>query len=952
MGFELLLKKNKLFFLLISSLIWLLVLAVTSRDYPLEFPHFVLFTLLFLKVFISFSIVTILFYRASINQKSFTNTLLFCFITIAFLNYFHLLSYQQIPLFNKQSSLQGLAFFKLSSRVIELMALTAIAFHLKLAGRKTLWVSIALLCAAAIGYIGYFNPSNMLGADKTVLDFHDLYSYLEPLFLVVNSLLAYVFFRHFQRTNETRYLYFSCSCLTMVFFSLTLIMNQSSAVVLLVACLFEIAAVIFIYLAIYRSEIQRSYELAKVAGEKEEKINSELQAILLNIPIGIARFDKAYNFLYINPYMQQMSKYISQALIGKNIKDASLNRISEVLIPYMEQAFLGENVEFSYDYLDRHNHRIYRDVILVPEKNQLGETQTILFLAVDTSKKEHAEHKKNKAIIEAEKLRKALDEHAIVAFTNAKGVITFVNQKFCDISQYKKEELIGKTHKIINASYHPPGFFADMWKTIASGSIWHGEICNRAKDGSIYWVNTTIVPVFDNEGRISEYIAVRADVTQRKLAETAAKRLAYYDELTSLPNRRSLKDKLENIFQEAKAEPILINALLLIDLDNFKDINDSLGHVAGDELLKKVGQRLQQHVAENFFAARLGGDEFVLLMTEVGQEKHTVSVRVAEKAEQIRKSLCEKYSIEGQTVNTTPSIGVALFDGNEHSASEFLKQADIAMYQSKKLGRNLVSFFDPELQIELDQRNVMQYELMSAIKKQEFNLLYQPIFNEQQVIIGCEALIRWQNSKLGFVSPALFIPQAEQSNLILDIGHWVLHTACHQLSVWALDSSRSHLTVAVNVSARQLKQADFVASVQKAIEQHGTNPNRLKLEITESMLQEDIEETIEAMRALKDIGIRFSLDDFGTGFSSLNYLTKLPIDTLKIDCSFVENMINSEEDTAVVEMILSLSSALKLDVVAEGVETQEQLDFLMSKGCESFQGYLLAKPMPADAIGG
>ncbi|MEM5528605.1 EAL domain-containing protein [Gammaproteobacteria bacterium AS21] len=955
MRFNFVSRKNiSLFFLLCSSVL-LVVLSVFSKAIVLDTTHLwsILLTVELFSVFVSVSIVVILFQRTFIAKSNFSNTLIFCFTAIAMIDYFQLHSYPKVLGDVAQGSMLNAVFYYISSRIIELMAMAAIAFHLQLSGRKVFWLLAGILCAIAIGYIGLKHLNNLAASAYLLSSLADLKTNIECILLAANSVLAYVFIRQYQTHNKDKYLYFAGSCVAMALCSLALITQAGpSNATLLISYLFQIMAAVFIYAAIYWSELKRPYHLAKIAAEQAHKKDLELQSIMSSIPMGVIRLDKSCNFLYINPYMQRMSSYIDASLIGKNVRDYSPQSVSTLLIPYVEQAFLDNKVEFRYEYTDHDQQVVYREVTLLPEKNLEGSVESVLYLAADTTKKETAELNKDKALKETNKLRKALNEHAIVAFTDVRGVITSVNDKFCQISQYSKDELIGSTHQIVNSNYHPSSFFQDLWQTIASGNIWHGEVCNKAKDGSLYWVNTTIVPFMDNDGKISEYIAVRANITKRKLAETAARRLAYYDELTALPNRRSLKDRLEKVFKGAEDSALNINALLLIDLDNFKDINDSLGHVAGDELLKQVAHRLQQLGTSSLFAARLGGDEFVLLMTSVGQNKHSACVEVAKKAEQIRASLSDIYLIEKQTVSTTPSIGVALFDGSEYNASEFLKQADIAMYQSKKLGRNQVSFFDPELQTQLDKRNVMQSELVQAITRQEFILYYQPIYNQQQTMIGCEALIRWNNQELGMVSPAQFIPQAEQSNLILDIGHWVLHTACQQLSSWALDPNRSHLTVAVNVSARQLQQVDFVESVKRAIEQHGTNPNRLKLEITESMLQENIEETIQSMKTLKDLGIRFSLDDFGTGFSSLNYLTKLPIDTLKIDCSFVDNMINSQEDAAVVAMILSLSSALKLDVVAEGVETQEQLAFLMDKGCESFQGYLLGKPMPADAIDG
>jgi len=942
-----------LFFIMTLSLALASASAIPNQFGRLDLDHLWVthLTLELLSIFVSVSIVAILFQRLDKGKSHFANTVIFSFSAIALIDFIHALSYPGMPVLVTDSSTGKAIFFWLSARLLELIAMAAIAFQLRLIGSKVVWLSVGMAWAAIIGYAGLYHLDSFPTTFIPEMGVTPFKTNFEYALFIGHSGLVIVFLRQYWKNRSNKHLYFAGSCYAMALCALTLTNYAApSDYSLLIGHLFKILSAVFIYLAIYWSELKRPYELAKLAEAKTQKKDRELNAVLSNIPLGIMRFDSAFNYLYINPFMQSLSNVFDSPQTGRNIKDTLPKEPLNLMLTHLNQAMAGNKVEFHFEYNYAIDNTVHCEIIMMPEKNAEDISESVLCLVVDTTAKETAERIKMTALEETEKLRKALDEHAIVAFTDAKGVITSVNNKFCEISQYSRDELVGNTHQLINSKFHPQSFFRAMWKTISTGRIWHGEVCNRAKDGSIYWVNTTIVPFVDNNGKLSQYIAIRADISERKFAEQEAQRLAYYDELTSLPNRRLLKEKLEKTLVEKDDATPAAHALLLIDLDNFKDVNDSLGHNAGDELLKQVGIRLQQQASPTQTAARLGGDEFVLLMVGVDESKAAALIKVAAQAEQIRAALSQVYIIEGQNLNVTPSIGVALFDCSENDASEFLKQADIAMYQSKAQGKNQVCFFDPELQAELNRRNEMLRELKQAISKQEFILFYQPIYDNKKVIVGTEALIRWNNKTHGMVSPGEFIPLAEQSNLILEIGNWVLHTACKQLTQWSLDECRSAWTVAVNVSARQLQQANFVETVKSALKVHGANPYRLKLEITESMLQVNVEETIQAMKELRNLGIRFSLDDFGTGFSSLNYLTKLPIDILKIDRSFVDNMINSQEDAAVVATILSLASTLKLDVVAEGVETQEQLNFLISAGCQSFQGFLLGRPVAVELL--
>jgi diguanylate cyclase (GGDEF)-like protein/PAS domain S-box-containing protein len=423
--------------------------------------------------------------------------------------------------------------------------------------------------------------------------------------------------------------------------------------------------------------------------------------------------------------------------------------------------------------------------------------------------------------------------------------------------------------------------------------------------------------------------------------------LAFYDPLTRLPNRRLLMDRLQQAMITS-ARTSREGALLLIDLDNFKTLNDTLGHQVGDLLLQQIAKRLETSVRDGDTVARLGGDEFVVILENLSEHTFEAAAQTEELGEKILAALKQPYQFATHEQQSTASIGATLFNDKHQASNELLKQADIAMYQAKKAGRNALRFFDPQMQASINARASLESELRKALQQQQFQLHYQIQVDSEHRPFGAEVLIRWEHPERGMVSPMEFIPVAEETGLILPIGKWVLDNACAQIRAWQQHPLTQELSLAVNVSARQFRQPDFVAHLEAALEHHGIMPRRLKLELTESMLLEDIEQIIVTMNALKAIGVQFSLDDFGTGYSSLQYLKRLPLDQIKIDQSFVRDIVTDSSDRAIVRTIIAMAKGLSISVIAEGVETEEQRQCLLNMGCKHFQGYLFSKPVPIE----
>jgi diguanylate cyclase (GGDEF)-like protein/PAS domain S-box-containing protein len=525
------------------------------------------------------------------------------------------------------------------------------------------------------------------------------------------------------------------------------------------------------------------------------------------------------------------------------------------------------------------------------------------------------------------------------------GDVIEASDAFCRMLGRTHGDLIGMNVAAWDAYYPEQELHEMLTRLLASSEVDTFESAYRRKDGSVLPVEITSFPL-EVDGKTVLFNSAR-DITARKSSEAAVRKLAYFDPLTGLPNRRLLMERLEFAL-ESCARDNCKGALLFIDLDNFKAVNDTAGHGEGDRLLEQVAAILGQCVRKDDTVARLGGDEFVVMLDGLSADAIEATRDAEAIGNKILQSLHKRFQLGSSEHRVSASVGVALFgDHPGERVEEPLKRADMAMYQAKLIGRNALRVFVPQMQVDVSARAEIEAGIWRALEQQEFLLHYQPQIATDGSVIGVEALVRWRHPLRGMISPAQFIPLAEENGLILPLGRWVLETACAQLAAWASDPQRAHLTIALNVSARQFGQDDFVAEVLEVLELSGANPARLELELTESSLVIDVEKVVAKMDALKARGVGFSLDDFGTGYSSLAYLKRLPLDALKIDQGFVRDILIDPNDAAIARMIIVLADNLGLDVVAEGVESDEQRDYLAQQGCRNYQGYLFSRPLAA-----
>ncbi|WP_130471974.1 bifunctional diguanylate cyclase/phosphodiesterase [Candidatus Magnetaquicoccus inordinatus] len=685
------------------------------------------------------------------------------------------------------------------------------------------------------------------------------------------------------------------------------------------------------------SSRNRAVSLAATMTDELRRSEQTIKTIIETAINGIIVINRDKQIVLFNRSAETLFGYRAEELLGKNVK------------AIMPESYQQQHDQYVDNYLTTGTKKIIgigREVVgrhktgtTFPAELFIGEMRdenNHLFVGIihDISDRKKAE---DNLLLAREVFENAGEA---IVITDHNGLITDVNPAYERVTGFQRQEVLGKNPNITKSGRHDQSFYQEMWQTLLREDHWEGEVWDRRKNGEIFPKWISINAMRNSSGQLTNYVAIFLDISDRKDAEQRLEQLAFYDALTGLPNRLFFRERLTHSLALAHRQNNQL-VLLFIDLDRFKWVNDTLGHSAGDDLLKEVGQRLKQCVRESDTVARLGGDEFTIILTSAVQPERTALV-----AEKLISSVRQPFILLGQEIYVGASIGIATFPKDAPDLETLIKHADMAMYQAKEAGRNTYRFFSVELYAQVTHRISLESQLHRALQQLELIPFYQPKVDlSSRIINGAEALVRWRKEDGSLVNPGLFIPLAEETGLILPIGKHILTTACRHTRQWQQQHAIP-FTIAVNLSAKEFQQPNFLNQIEEILQESELAAEQLELEITESIVMSNMEKAIQLMKELRNKGISLAMDDFGTGYSSLGYLKQFPINTLKIDHSFVRGLPGCQDDGAIVDAIIYMAHRLQLKVVAEGVETAEQAEYLQQRGCETIQGYWIGKPMP------
>lgn len=658
------------------------------------------------------------------------------------------------------------------------------------------------------------------------------------------------------------------------------------------------------------------------------------------LTVGICLLNAQGNLLFANSYFQTIFGYTVEELYMKQLNELFVTEA----IHLIEELKNDSNRELSLPYALVKGKRKDNTVVDIHILSLHKQKDSTFILEIINSSQMQNEGPITKSYQELEKLVQVLDHSVTVSITDPSGKILYVNQKFCEISKYDQEELVGKNHRVIKSGFHSKEFYQDLWSTISKGQIWKGEVCNKTKDGSLWWGDATIVPFLDKNRKPFQYISIRSDITERKEIENHTFQLAYYDPLTELPNRKRFENQLEHEVNRAKKMHTKFS-LMIVDLHGLKYVNNSLGTKMGDKLLQEVAHRLNRIVGEIGGLFRIDGDEFAVIFPDLFEEQQMEKIAI-----NILALFKQSFSIDEYELSLTINIGVSLYHDKREGSRQLMKKTYFALRQSRMKGQNNYQLFFPKANVGITKQFILKNDLQSALKKKQFFLDYQPRIDvKTNKIVGAEALMRWNHPDLGVVSPYEFIPLAEEDGFIHSLGEMGLLEACQQNKQWQ-ERGLPPIQVSFNFSVIQFMQIDAMQVVEKILDYTSLDPRWLEIELTESALIKDEVMVSKKIEQLKKLGVSTAIDDFGTGYASLSYLKNLKANTLKIDRSFVKGIPAETDSSLIVSMIIQLAKNLQIKTVAEGVETKEQLKLLSDVQCDEIQGYLYSKPVSAKAF--
>jgi diguanylate cyclase (GGDEF)-like protein/PAS domain S-box-containing protein len=685
-------------------------------------------------------------------------------------------------------------------------------------------------------------------------------------------------------------------------------------------------------------DLERSHHRLLESEVASREAREQLEMVVRGSPLAIYTRDIEGRLTSWNPAAEQMYGWRAEEVLGKPVPTVPPGGEDESR-RLRERVLGGENfVHADVKRMRRDGATIDVSATLAPLRDSEGKVRGYVAIAADISDRKRAE---GSLRLSARVFDSSNDG---IMITTPDATILAVNRAFTRITGYGAEEAIGKTPKLLQSGWQDTVFYQSMWEALLRTGYWRGEIWDRRKDGEMYAQWTSISAVKDEQGTVTHYVGVISDITARKVAEQRLDHLATHDPLTDLPNRTLFHERARRALMRATRSDEMV-AVLFLDLDNFKNINDTLGHYVGDLLLQETARRLTECLRAHDTVSRQGGDEFTILLEDMRKPEEAAAV-----AQKLLEALTRPFQLEGNEVFVTASLGINLCPGDADNLDDLLKNADVAMYHAKAAGRNSFRFYSSDLNAGARERLALETDLRKAIEREELLLHYQPQLDLRTgQVTGVEALLRWRHPERGLLTPGGFMPIAESSGLIVPIGEWVLEEACRQNKAWQRAGLRP-ITVAVNLSARQFQDGRFPGTIRAVLERAAMDPRFLDLELTETLLMHDIGATAKALHGLRELGVNLSIDDFGTGHSSLNYLKRFPVQRLKIDQSFVRSVDVDPEDAAIARAIISLGHGLGLRVIAEGVETEEQLLYVRSEGCDEVQGFHFSRPLPPDGI--